>query len=227
MSKDKISRKAYNQAYHVIHKDKIRLRKKAWTEDNKEKTKVYGKKWRVDNKDKCKIVEKAYYEANKNRIKDYAKTYSKLNKDKLSVQAKVYYLINKNKIRAYQNAYVKQKRKTNPDFRLNCSMHTAISRCLKNEKGGEKWLALVDYSVDDLKKHLEKQFTDGMTWGNYGKNGWHIDHKIPLSVFNFTKPEHEDFRRCWALKNLQPMWAIENIKKHAKITKPFQPSLLM
>lgn len=55
----------------------------------------------------------------------------------------------------------------------------------------------------------------------------HIDHKIPLSAHNFTKPEHSDFKKAWALKNLQPMWAIDNMKKGAKLKKHFQPSLLL
>jgi 5-methylcytosine-specific restriction endonuclease McrA len=65
-----------------------------------------------------------------------------------------------------------------------------------------------------------------MTWENYGSE-WHLDHKIPLSVHNFTKPEHSDFKKAWSLKNLQPLWAEDNLKKNAKLNKPFQPSLLL
>jgi len=63
-----------------------------------------------------------------------------------------------------------------------------------------------------------------MTWENYGTY-WHIDHKIPIAVFNYEKPEDIDFRLCWSLKNLQPLEKIENIKKKDKLEKPFQPSL--
>jgi len=63
-----------------------------------------------------------------------------------------------------------------------------------------------------------------MTWDNYGK--WHIDHVIPTSVFNFEKPEDDDFKRCWSLQNLQPLWALDNIKKGNKLEKPFQPKLI-
>ena len=62
-----------------------------------------------------------------------------------------------------------------------------------------------------------------MTWDNYGK--WHIDHIVPISVFNYTKTEHEDFKRCWALGNLRPLWAFDNISKGAKLEKHFQPYL--
>jgi len=58
-------------------------------------------------------------------------------------------------------------------------------------------------------------------------NAWHIDHKVPRSVFNFDKPEDIDFSKCWCLSNLQPMWAKENIRKRDKLSAPFQPSLAM
>jgi 5-methylcytosine-specific restriction endonuclease McrA len=64
-----------------------------------------------------------------------------------------------------------------------------------------------------------------MTWGNYGRHGWHIDHRIPISAFNFKAPTDIDFKKCWALSNLQPLWSHENQKKYNKLLKPFQPSL--
>jgi len=63
-----------------------------------------------------------------------------------------------------------------------------------------------------------------MAWGNIDK--WHIDHKTPIAAFNFEKPEDEDFKKCWALENLQPLWAKENMKKHKKLVKPVQQSLI-
>lgn len=110
-----------------------------------------------------------------------------------------------------------------PKNKLRTHMSNLISRSIKGEKKCRSWQFLVGYTLEELKKHIEKQFQPNMTWENYGK--WHIDHKIPVAVFNFDKPEHPDFRLCWALKNLQPLWAEDNIKKGAKIEKPFQPSL--
>jgi hypothetical protein len=62
-----------------------------------------------------------------------------------------------------------------------------------------------------------------MTWENYGD--WHIDHKIPVSAFNFSKASDIDFKRCWKLSNLQPLWAAQNVSKGNKLERPFQPSL--
>ena len=127
--------------------------------------------------------------------------------------------------RQWQRSYYRTKQKPNPIYRLNHSISSNIRQSLKDSKGGRKWELLVGYTLEDLKKHLEKQFQDGMTWGNYGE--WHVDHIIPKSVFNFTKPEHTDFKRCWALKNLQPLWSEDNLKKRAQFKAHFQPSLLI
>lgn len=80
------------------------------------------------------------------------------------------------------------------------------------------------YTLDDLKKHLEKQFTDGMSWDAFLRGEIHIDHKTPKSAFNFKTTADIDFRLCWKLSNLQPMFAKENMSKGAKIESPFQPS---
>lgn len=138
---------------------------------------------------------------------------------------KIYRETNKSKISADKRTYQKKKRKIDPGYRLSCSVSAGVSLSLKDNKSRRSWESIVGYTLDQLIKHLEKQFTDGMTWENYGQ--WHLEHKIPLSVHHFTKPEHTDFQKVWGLKNLQPMWAKDNFKKGVKLEKHFQPSLLL
>jgi hypothetical protein len=108
---------------------------------------------------------------------------------------------------------------------LNDCISSAINSSLrKGIKAGRSWELLLGYTVDQLKRHMEKQFSPGMTWENYGKH-WEIDHNLPVSAFNFEKPEDLDFRRCWALKNLRPLEKFENRCKHDKVDRPLQPSL--
>ena len=66
-----------------------------------------------------------------------------------------------------------------------------------------------------------------MTWENRGKGGWEIDHKIPITAFNFERPEDLDFKWCWVLKNLQPLKGKENTRKSNRIEGFFQPSLVL
>ena len=76
-------------------------------------------------------------------------------------------------------------------------------------------IAKLDYSFQELARHLEKQFKDGMSWENYG-SWWVIDHKIPQSWFDIESVEDDSFLECWGLKNLQPMQKRENLVKNNK-----------
>lgn len=70
------------------------------------------------------------------------------------------------------------------------------------------------YTLEDLLAHLEARFEPGMTWANYGS--WHIDHIRPLASFSFRKPEEPEFLLAWGLANLQPLWAVDNLRKGAR-----------
>ena len=122
------------------------------------------------------------------------------------------------KVREYQRK-TKAKRRSTVEGKINHRISSAILQCLKSAsrgKQGRRWECLVGYSIDDLKSHLERQFVKGMNWENMG--GWHIDHIVPLSRFRFIGPDDPEFRAAWAMANLRPLWAAENIKKHARRT---------
>lgn len=127
--------------------------------------------------------------------------------------------------RKRRSARGKERRCTDKTYNLNCNISKSVGGSLASGgKGGRRWESLVGYTLDELKAHLESLFESWMTWDNYG-NGWHIDHIIPRSVFNFQTPEDIDFKRCWALSNLQPLEASANLRKHCKLDAPFQPAL--
>ena len=90
---------------------------------------------------------------------------------------------------------------------------------------GESWEKLTGYSVEELISHIKKNFKEGMTWELVLSGEIHIDHKIPVSVFNFNSPKDLDFKRCYSLSNLQPLWKRDNILKGNKLEKSFQPML--
>jgi endogenous inhibitor of DNA gyrase (YacG/DUF329 family) len=98
-----------------------------------------------------------------------------------------------------------------PDIqrRLHVNMRRSILYHIKKDRNS--WINLVGYTKFDLMKHLEKQFTKGMNWNNYGK--WHIDHIKPVTAFKFSSYHDKEFKECWSLNNLQPLWASDNIRK--------------
>lgn len=83
---------------------------------------------------------------------------------------------------------------------------------LKNQN--TKYLDILGYSKEELKTHLEKQFTKDMTWEAFRNGNIHIDHIKPQSLFNLK--DINDVKKCWSLNNLQPLWAKDNIAKSNK-----------
>lgn len=119
-----------------------------------------------------------------------------------------------------------KKYRAKPGGRLHVNVSRAISHCLKDSKGGKHTFDILGYTSKQLIKHLTKTMPNNYTWNDYLLGKLHLDHIIPISVFNFEKPEDRDFKRCWALSNLQLLPAIENKIKNNKLERPFQPSLI-
>lgn len=108
---------------------------------------------------------------------------------------------------------MKRRQRRNPANRFTHALRTAVAISLKGGRKRRPTYETLGYTLEALRSHLERQFTKGMTWENYGE--WHVDHIIPLAAFNITGPECEDFRTAWGLPNLRPLWASENIRKKA------------
>lgn len=101
-----------------------------------------------------------------------------------------------------------------PQYKIRRNIGNRICGMLKGTSTGQtisRILRLCGYRIQQLKAHLEKQFLPGMSWENYGRTGWHIDHIVPASSFDQT--DDEQFASCWSLANLRPTWATENIQK--------------
>jgi hypothetical protein len=179
----------------------------------------------LENKEQYRNRRKAWDEANPEKKRQFTKKWNRLNPEKRRAIVQKHRETNYEKELQRVRIYLKKLRDT-PTGALNNNFGSSMSKALAGNKNGRKWESLVGYTLKDLMKHLKRQFTEGMSWNNYGKGGWEIDHKIPKSVFNYEKPEDEDFKKCWALKNLQPMWAKDNIIKSNNLDKHFQPNLI-
>jgi len=125
----------------------------------------------------------------------------------------------KNRHLNYLKKYNKEKRKTNPKFRLDANIATAVYKVLRSSKKWKKWQDLVGYKIEELISHLEKQFDDKMTWNNYGSY-WEVDHIKPKSLFKYETAEDPEFKKCWALNNLQPLEKSENrVKRNSDVSQ--------
>ena len=112
------------------------------------------------------------------------------------------------------------KRKKDPIYRLGENISKGIRNHLNFNgisKGNRHWEDLVGYTIQDFKKHIENLFTEGMSWEKF--SDVHIDHVIPRSFFKFKSTDDVEFKMCWRLENLQPLWAKDNIIKSDKIVR--------
>lgn len=193
--------------------EKARAAQEKFRRENPEKIKEWSRKRYVENKDLLLEKSKKWRENNPNKVRDYGKEYSRRWRAA-------------NPDRAKENARnCQRRRREDPIKRLEDSIKNGFYRGIRGISKAGHTFELLGYSLEELKSHIERQFTDGMSWENYGE--WHVDHKIPLAAHNYKSSDDIDFKRAWSLKNLQPMWGSENKSKGAKLMKPFQPSLAL
>lgn len=117
--------------------------------------------------------------------------------------------------RLKRNETERLKLKSDPEYKAFIACRKRISGILKNQGERAKTSKLIGCSKKFLRMHIEAQFKPGMTWDNYGRGGWHIDHIYPCSAFDFTDPEQ--IRQCFHYSNLQPLWQAENCSKNDSI----------
>lgn len=203
---------------------KIKSRK--WYLNNAEAIREYSKEYRKNNLEKVKeLIRKCTKEWQKNNIeyrKKYAKQYYRDNLENEKKRHKRFIANNPNYYKEYNKKWrvnnpeydkewCRDRREKDPTFRLSKNISRMIRKSIHNNKDGYHWENLLGYSLRDLMAHLESKFENDMTWQNMGE--WHIDHIKPISSFSFISCKDKEFKECWSLNNLQPLWAVENIKK--------------
>jgi len=111
----------------------------------------------------------------------------------------------------YRNKYKRNKRLTDINYKLRTSLRSRLNAALKHEYKYGSAVKDLGCAIHELKEYLESMFQEGMTWENYGRTGWHIDHIIPLCRFDLT--DYEQLKKACHYTNLQPLWASENLSK--------------
>jgi len=225
-SKDKVRKSGYHPYCKKCKCEISKKNKEGWTDKQREEKRQYLKQYNKENFEQIKQIKKEYQDNNYEHLKRKKQEYIEKNQEILKAKKKIYRDVNKERLNAKQREYyrnpkilkkLKDRYRRDPVRRINNSMSCGIRQAIKKQKAGLHWESFVNYTIEDLITHLESKFKLGMTWNNYGKYGWHIDHIVPKTAFNITSNDCEDFKKCWSLNNLQPLWWIENLRKHNRI----------
>jgi len=146
--------------------------------------------------------------------------------EKVKANKKVYYQAHKEHHAAYnadpenkakRNQRLKERKKTDPHFRINESLKVRVHEILRGYKNCRS-SELLHCTREHLLKWLEFNFEAGMTWDNFGAY-WHIDHVIPVSFFDNTNKTQQ--RLCFHWSNLRPLRKELNISKSNKIDERY------
>ena len=214
--KDKEKERQNKKEYYQKNREKIQRRMKLyhkiWYQKNERKRQQQIREWYQKNKERVQQYHKEWYQKNREKLLQQSRAYYRKNKGRVRMRHKKYNQKNKEKLLQWRKGWRRYKRKTDPRYRLDENMRTAISNSLKGKKAKRHWEILVSYTLEELMDHLEKQFDNKMYWDNYGSY-WAVDHVKAKSLFNYNSPDDLEFKKCWALENLQPLEKIKNIKK--------------
>lgn len=155
----------------------------------------------------------SWTERNKEHIREYQKQYRLKNRSKKLAEKKEWRLKNTDKYKASLRKCHIQRLSTDPSYRLQRNLRKRLATALKNNYKSGSAVSDLGCSIDELKAYLESKFLPGMTWDNYGKYGWHIDHIKPFSSFNLSN--REELLKVCHYTNLQPLWWRDNLSKGA------------
>lgn len=176
---------------------------------NKEKCLAAHKEWKAENRHNVLAGAKRYRTENREKRSAYNNLPS--TKERVAIYRKT---VLKEHIKKYIREYTRNRRRESIEFRILANCRSRVNKAVKRISRSEETRILVGCSTEQLRAHLESKFSEGMTWKNYGKLGWHMDHIKPCDAFDLTK--EEDRRACFNYMNLQPLWATDNHKKYNK-----------
>ncbi len=211
-NKEKVSSKRKTPEYRAnskIRRDKTKdirnAKRRQYNLENPDKAKELNeiaKQKRKQNPEKYRKQDNERYHKNKNNpcVKEQSKRQRERRKPK-------------------RNAFEVKKREENPLYRMTLNLRSRTSKVF--DRGGytkdSKTEEMLGVDYETVKKHLERLFLPGMSWGNYGKKSgltyWEIDHAIPLS----SAKTIEGLTLLCHYTNLQPLWSVDNNKKNGKI----------
>ena len=184
---------AYNRKYRQENKEEIAANKREYRQENKEKIAAYSREYKQENKEEIAAQKRKHYQEHREEFAAYNRKYGQEHKEEIAAQ-------NRKRYRS-DPAYAMSKR-------LRARMYAAV-KAAGLDKKCDSSSELLGISPQGLKEWLEAQFTEGMTWEN--RSDWHVDHIIPCTAFDMTVETNQ--RICFWYKNLQPMWAEENLQK--------------
>ncbi len=199
----------YGRAYALAHRERLNARRRELHHQrHREKKLIRYQK----NRERLLAQKRDYYLRNRAKIADYRKA----NKETISRRNSEWHVRNRERCRRRKRVTGRRLR-LDPLKRLVGNLRRRLGKVVKQQQVSKAahTLEFLGCSVEEFRSHIESRFQRGMTWTNHGVHGWHLDHVVPCSAFDFSDPRQQ--RQCFHFTNLRPMWARQNLRKSNKI----------
>jgi hypothetical protein len=206
-----------------------RMRK--YTEAQKARRAENLRRWRAQNRKRYRQSTRIWEarDGNAERMKQWRREWLARNRDRINALARARYAANpelgrlklKQKRQRAGVKYRQQikrsrvKMRSTPEGRIYHRIGQSIRSALRGAKRRCSWELILGYSREELRCYLESQFTAGMTWEKFLAGEIDIDHIRPRMTFSYSSMHDPQFKECWALSNLRPMWARDNRSRGA------------
>ena len=166
----------------------------------------------VSRKEYMREYNRQYRLRNKEKLSEYYKEWKSANKDSVASYKKQWVTENREKMREYWREYRKDLYANDLLFSLKKRIRNLIGLSLSSRGYSKrsKTFQILGCEFDEFIRHLESQFTDGMSWDN--RDEWHIDHIVPLA----SATSEDDVMKLNHFTNLRPLWAIDNLRKGSR-----------
>lgn len=172
-----------------------------------------NKNYRLNNSCKFKDSRKRAYQNNIEKYRAEKRKYYASNKEKKQKYDVLYRIINKDKIAAYKKAWEKLDR-TKVESIIKRNLRRRIVHVIRGAIKSDSTMNLIGCTIEQFISHIESQFSKGMSWENYGRYGWHIDHIVECHRFDLSDPEQQ--KKCFHYSNQRPLWWTDNLTRPRK-----------
>jgi len=214
---DPEARRASSKAYYQRNRERRRVQAKAAYQKNKARLRELNRAWRQRNPERTRQLNREWDRRNAERRRRRARErYQSMTPERaaaLRESWKRYRERNREKIRSRNKARIA----TDPGYKFAQLLRSRVGKALKEQHAAKafKTIDLVGCSMHDLLAHFERHFQPGMSWQNYGRHGWHVDHIVPCAAFDLSRPDQQKI--CFHYTNLRPAWESDNVRRQSRI----------
>lgn len=217
--------------YYKNNADTINFKKRLYNEKNADYIKIKSKEYQTTHVAQISITKRVYRERKKEETSEQRaidkqnKIQKKLlDKEMKKEERKIKDALYRKKYGQDNRKEITQKQaerlKNNPELKIKKNLRNRLLRAINSDYKSGSAVSDLGCSISDFKIYLEERFFPNqrtgeiMSWDNWSRSGWHIDHIKPLSSFDLTN--REELLKACHCTNLQPLWARENIIKRNK-----------